>query len=60
VPDEFTIAKAGRRTVAVRVQVPAGTTGGTYASAVILKVGSEGSPLLERLVPVEMEIQAEK
>lgn len=59
-PAELAISKAGRKTVAVRVQVPAGTAGGTYTSAVILKVGSEGSPLLERVVPVEIEVQAEK
>lgn len=59
-PGDLTIARAGRKTVAVRVQVPAGVAGGTYASAVILKVGSEGSPLLERVVPVEIEVQAER
>lgn len=59
-PASFAIGKAGRRTVAVQVQVPAGVAGGTYASAVILKVGSEGSPLLERVVPVEIEVQAER
>lgn len=59
-PREFAVGKGRQRTVALRVQIPAGAAGGTYASAVILKVGSEGSPPLERVVPVEIEVKAEK
>lgn len=59
-PQDFTISAAGHKTVGLKVQVPADAPTGTYQSAVVIQAAPEGLPPLERTVPVEIEVKAEK
>jgi hypothetical protein len=59
-PGAFAVRKAGRKTIELKVRVPAGTAPGTYSSAVIVKAGPEGSAPLELRVPVEIEVKTER
>jgi hypothetical protein len=59
-PGDFTISQAGRRTVELKLRVPEGTAAGTYVSAITIKAAAEGAAPLERTIPVEIEVKAEK
>jgi hypothetical protein len=59
-PPTFTLRKGGRKTIQVKVLVPAGAAPGTYASDVTLKAGPDGSAPLELRVPVEIEVKTER
>jgi hypothetical protein len=59
-PGDLTISRAGRRTIELKLCVPEGTAAGTYVSAITIKAAAEGATPLERTIPVEIEVKAEK
>ena len=55
------LSHPSRKTIGLRVQVPSGTVPGTYHCSAVLRAGPEGSnTLLERRIPVDIEVKAER
>jgi hypothetical protein len=59
-PEAFNISRSARKSIEVKVQVPAGTPVGKYNSMVTIEAGPDGSGARQLTVPIEFEVKAEK